>query len=327
VLNKPLAAIDIGTNTFRLLIAKVQFDPKTNSYNIKEIHSERIITRLGRGFSENDLIKEEAIRKGISVLKEFSKIITHHKVYKTVAVATGVLRDAKNSDEFIRKVKEKTGLEIKIISAKEEAEKTALGILIGLNPPESALMVDIGGGSTELIFARDGKPSLVRSLNLGVVYLADKHMKSDPPEDKELTQMAEEISKEIDLEVRRFKKLFSENTVFIGTAGTVTTLAAMSQNLKRFEHRKIHNTRLNIEKINEIFSIISSIPAKERVKYHPFEPSRLDIIVPGTLILLKLMYAFGFKEVIVSNYGLREGVLLDLYRELRDESQIEKNNK
>jgi exopolyphosphatase/guanosine-5'-triphosphate,3'-diphosphate pyrophosphatase len=319
VLNKPLAAIDIGTNTFRLLIAKVQFDPKTNNYNIEEIHSERIITRLGRGFSENGLIEEEAIRKGISVLKEFSKIITYHKVYKTIAVATGVLRDAKNSDEFIRKVKEKTGLEIKIISAKEEAEKTASGILIGLNPPETALMVDIGGGSTELIFARDGKPSLVRSFNLGVVYLADKHMKSDPPEDKELAQMAEEISKEIDSEVKRFKKLFSENTVFIGTAGTVTTLAAMSQNLKRFEHSKIHNARLRIEKINEIFSIISSIPAKERVKYHPFEPSRLDIIVPGTLILLKLMYAFGFKEVIVSNYGLREGILLDLYRELRNE--------
>lgn len=311
---KPLAAIDIGTNTFRLLIAEVQLDSKRNNYNIKEIYSERIITRLGEGIFDRGLIKKEAINRGIATLKKFSDIISHHHVHKTSAVATSVLREAKNKDEFLKKVKETTGLEIKIISGKEEAKKTSSGILIGITLPKTALMVDIGGGSTELIFTRWEKPLLVHSLNLGVVYLADKYMKNDPPLQKDLNQMGDKISQKIMLIVKTFTKLFSKNTVFIGTAGTVTTLAAITQHLTKFEHSKIHNFNIPIEKIKSIFSDISPITAKERAKYLPFEPARLDIIVPGTFILLKLMEAFGFKKVLVSNYGLREGILLDIYR-------------
>ena len=103
-------------------------------------------------------------------------------------------------------------------------------------------------------------------------------------------------------------------TVFIGTAGTVTTLAAMSHKLRNFEHAKIHNTRLTQQKVKKIYSAIAPISSLERAKFIPFEPSRLDIIVPGTLILLKLMELFNFREITVSNYGLREGVLIDLYR-------------
>ncbi len=339
---KPLAAIDIGTNTFRLLIAEVQ--PKVykkNDYNIKEIYSERIITRIGQGISENGLIKKSAIHRGLSALKKFHDVISHYNVYETSAIATSALREAKNKGEFLRKAKETTGLEIKIISGREEAKKTFSGMLIGITMPETALMVDIGGGSTELIFTplekklhprpvrylslngasfltgftRQRKPLLVHSLNLGVVYLADKYMKKDPPLIKDLNRMGNEISQKIILIVKLFAKLFSKNTAFIGTAGTVTALAAITQNLTKYEHSKIHNSKITIEKVRGIFSNISTITAKERAKYYALEPARLDIIVPGTLILLKLMETFGFKEVIVSDYGLREGILLDLYEE------------
>lgn len=313
---KPLAAIDIGTNTFRLLIAKVKPEVHKNNYNIKEIYSERIITRLGQGISESGSIKKGAITRSIIVLKKFSDIISHHHVYKTSAVATGALRDAKNSDEFLKKVKETTGLEIEIISGEEEAKKTASGMPIGITPPKTALMVDIGGGSTELIFTRLRKPLLAHSLNLGVVYLADRYMKNDPPLNKDLNKMGNKISQKIMPVAKSFTKLFSKDTAFIGTAGTVTTLAAITQHLAKFDHSKIHNSKIPLEKVRGIFSVISTITAKERIKYHPFEPARLDIIVPGTLILLKLMEAFGFKEIIVSNYGLREGVLLDLYEKI-----------
>ena len=312
--NKPLAAIDIGTNTFRLLIAEVLPDArKKNNYNIKEICSERIITRLGEGIPESGLIKKEAMAKGITALKKFSDTISRHNVYKISVIATSALREAKNRDEFLKKAKEATGLDIEIISGKEEARKTSLGMLLGIPMPKTALMADIGGGSTELIFIRQRKPELVHSLNLGVVYLADKYMKNDPPLKKDLTQMGDDIYREIMSIVKTFSKLFSKDTVFIGTAGTVTTLSAISQSLTKFEHSRIHNSRIRIEKIKTIFSNISTITAKKRVKYHPFEPERLDIIVPGTLILLKIMEMFGFKEVIVSNYGLREGILIDLY--------------
>ena len=320
--NKPLAAIDIGTNTFRLLIAKVLRDAhKKNNYNINEICSERIITRLGEGIHESGLIKKEALTKGITALKKFSDTISRHNVYKTSVIATSALREAKNRDEFLKKAKEATGLDIEIISGEEEARKTSLGMLLGITIPKTALMADIGGGSTELIFIRQRKPELVHSLNLGVVYLADKYMKNDPPLKKDLGHMDRHISMEIGTIVRPFSELITHNsklkTVFVGTAGTVTTLSAISQHLTKFEHNKIHNSKLTIEEIRNIFSKISTITAKERVKYHPFEPERLDIIVPGTIILLKILETFGFKEVIVSNYGLREGILLELYRKTK----------
>ena len=310
---EPLAAIDIGTNTFRLLIAKVLYNPKINKYKIKEIYSERIITRLGQGISENGLIKKSAIHRGLSALKKFHDVISHYNVYETSAIATSALRDAKNKDEFLCNAKEKIGLEIKIISGREEAKMTFAGMLTGITAPESVLMVDIGGGSTELIFARQRKPVVAHSLKLGVVYLADRYMKSDPPLKKDLNQMDDIISMKIMSKVRTFAKLLSKDTALVGTAGTITTLATMVQHLKKFDHSKVHNFKLGIKKIKNIFSDISIVTAGERVKYHPFEPERLDIIVPGTFILLKLMETFGFKTVIVSNYGLREGILLDLY--------------
>ncbi|MEE8328654.1 MAG: Ppx/GppA phosphatase family protein [Thermodesulfovibrionia bacterium] len=319
--NKPLAAIDIGTNTFRLLIAEVQHSAKRNSYKIKEIRSDRIITRLGEGVSESGLINKKAMARGLSALKKFGNIISCNRVYKTTALATSALRDAKNSPEFLKKVKEASGLEIKIISGREEAKKTASGMMTGINLPETVLMADIGGGSMELILTRQKRPLLSRSINLGIVHLADKYMINDPPKKKDLAQMEKEIFRKIISITKPFKKLFSKNTVFIGTAGTVTTLAAITLHLTRFNRNKIHNSKIPIKKIRNIFNDISAITRKQRAKYHPFEPARLDIIVPGTFILLKLMETFGFKEVIVSDYGLREGILLDIYRRSLEDSK------
>jgi len=310
---KPLAAIDIGTNTFRLLVAEVRPTYQENGYDIKDIYSERIITRLGEGLTENSLLKKEAIERGINALKKFCNIIAHYNISNISVVATSALREAKNREEFLKKAKDEIGLEIEIISGEEEARKTLRGMLIGIMPPKTALLVDIGGGSTEFIFMKEWKPILICSLKLGVVYLAEKYMRSDPPLKEDLEQMGQEILQTIMPSAKNLIRLMSKDTAFIGTAGTVTTLSAIAQNLTRFEHNKIHNSRLPIEKIRYIFSIISAIAARERIKYHPFEPERLDIIVPGTLILLKLLETLGFKEIIVSNYGLREGVILELY--------------
>jgi exopolyphosphatase/guanosine-5'-triphosphate,3'-diphosphate pyrophosphatase len=317
VKNKTLAAIDIGTNTFRLLIAEVQSDPWQKNYSIKEICSERIITRLGDGISDNGSIKRQAVTRSINALKKFSNIIYGQNVYETLAVATSALREAENSDDFLKKVKDATGLEIKVITGREEAEITASGMMIDMVLPKTALMVDIGGGSTELIFRKSKKPVLANSLNLGVVYLAGKYMLNDPPLPKDLREMQEEIVQNIKIHFNSFKKLFTGDTVFIGTAGTVTALAAMTQNLTKFDHDKIHNFKFTINTVRDIFSIISSLSSDERAGHIPFELARLDIIVPGTLILLNLMEIFGFNEITVSNYGLREGILIELYKKIQ----------
>jgi exopolyphosphatase/guanosine-5'-triphosphate,3'-diphosphate pyrophosphatase len=319
-----LAAIDIGTNTFRLLIAKIHFNPGDNKYSIKEIYSERVITRLGEGIHEKKLLKKEAIDRSIQSLKKFSNVISRYNVHKTAAIATSALREAVNGTEFIEKVLKETGLDIKIISGEEEAIMTTSGMLMDLTIPESALMIDIGGGSTELIFLKNNNtnlspgylahPVLIRSLNLGVVYLADRYMKNDPPTKHDLSMMGTDILQGISSVAESFTKYFSAGTAFIGTAGTITTLAAIAQGLTEFEHDKIHNFKLSRDQVENIFSTISVLTSKERAKYIPFEPARLDIIVPGTLILLKLMEIFGFKVLTVSNYGLREGILLDLFK-------------
>jgi exopolyphosphatase/guanosine-5'-triphosphate,3'-diphosphate pyrophosphatase len=322
--NKPLAAIDIGTNTFRLLIAEVRNGPDKHNYSFKEICSERIITRLGEGIHDSGHLNAEAIERGVNALKDFSRIIAANNVHKTSAIATSALRDADNSTEFIKQVKDKTGIEIEIISGEEEAGLTAAGIQIDMDIPESSLILDIGGGSTELILFKNppaptllkGKNAttlLVRSFNLGVVYLADRYMENDPPSDNDLNKIKNDVSQKINKVAGPFKKLISDKTVLTGTAGTVTALAAMAQGLDRYEHSKIHNFKLTREKVKEIFSGIATVTSQERAKYIPFEPARLDIIVPGALILLRLMEIFGFTELTVSNYGLREGILIDLY--------------
>ncbi len=145
--NKPLAVIDIGTNTFRLLIAEVLSNTNNASFSFKEVLSERLITRLGEGLHDTGLLGNEAMARGLKAFKHFSALISDCNVYKTAAIATSALREAGNSDEFIRHVRDMTGLDIKIISGRQEAALTASGILMDNVPPETALMVDIGGGA------------------------------------------------------------------------------------------------------------------------------------------------------------------------------------
>ncbi|MEW6602773.1 MAG: Ppx/GppA phosphatase family protein [Nitrospirota bacterium] len=312
--NNRLAVIDTGTNTFRLLIAELQPAAHHGAVSFREIHSERTITRLGEGVSVSGLISDAAIKRGIDTLKHFSELIRRHDVCRTSAIATSVFREAQNSAGFVRLAREETGIEIETVSGRREAEITAAGMLIDLPPAESSFMIDIGGGSTELIFMKDRNIQKIESLDLGVVHLADKYMINDPPGKEDLRRMEYEITGKINNVSEQFRELLTFNTAFIGTAGTITALAAMSQDLKTFDHERIHKYILTTGAAGNIFALISRLSSTERAEHIPFEPARLDIIVPGTLILLKLMETFEFGEIIVSNYGLLEGALLDLYK-------------
>lgn len=302
--SRTLAGIDIGTNTFRLLIAEV------NDKNLNELYSDRKITRLGEGVSVTGLLKEEAIERGLNALKEFRNIIAKQNVDAVEAVATSAFRIAKNSGDFIKRAKDETGIDLKIINEEEEAWKTFRGMTIGIEVPESSLMVDIGGGSTEFILSINGKAIFMRSLKLGVVYLADMFMKNDPLSDDEKKQMRHAILQAIS----SLEPKFSDAKALVGTAGTITTVAAMAKGLPVFEHAMIHNTRISLDSVKDIFTAISGSTRKERAELYPvLDTSRLDIIVPGMIILFEIMMKFGFNEIIVSDNGLREGILLDLY--------------
>jgi len=306
------AAIDIGTNTFRLLIANVCSDPTNKGYSIQQICSERIITRLGEGITADGMISDSSMQKGLDALKIFSRIIADNDVTKTSAIATSALREAKNSKDFILKAKELSGLDIQTISGDDEARLTASGMMMDIDVPDEAILIDIGGGSTELIFTNRAVAAHLHSLNLGVVYLAAKYMTDDPPSGDMIDKMEKDIEKVITSETLLFDKKADTGVRLIGTAGTITALAAMSLKLTSYDHNKIHKSRMSAETIRNIFHRLALISSAERAQYIPFEPERLDIIVPGTLILLKLMELFRSDEILVSDYGLREGILLEL---------------
>ena len=310
MMSKTLAAIDIGTNTFRLLIAEVNRD------GLKEVYSERIITRLGSGVSISNNLNDEAIENGLAALRKFKSAILNFRIDAVSAVGTSALREAANSDLFLTRAKSETGFDIRIVSEKEEAIMTSIGMLMDIPKPETYLMIDIGGGSTEFILVKAGKIITTYSLCLGVVYTADKYMKHDPLHETDIINMDRAIIEAVET-VKSANKEFSAASVLVGTGGTVTTLSAAAQGLEKFNQDKIHNSSLSLEIISDISSDITHASSNERAgKYPILESSRLDIIVPGTLILKKIMVTFGFKEVIVSNNGLRKGLLIDLYRKL-----------
>ncbi|MBI3399540.1 MAG: Ppx/GppA family phosphatase [Deltaproteobacteria bacterium] len=318
---KKYASIDIGTNTLRLLIAEV------DNKKLKPIFLKRMITRLGGGYREEVGITKEAKERTIKALEVFSEKIREYDVKEVKAVATSVVRRAKNKQDFLKDVLERTGIEVKAILGDEEARLSLLGVLsvikagTDLKSVPKCLVVDIGGGSTEFIAADGGRIAGAWSLEMGVVHLTENYLKTDPPTKRELNAMEDEIERIIyDLRFTIYDLGFlnpkseirnPESEVFIGTAGTITTLAAIDQGLEKYEPEKINNFMLTYNAVQRIYQHLASLPLKQREEILSLEKGREDIIIPGAAILLKAMECFGFNKMAVSDAGLLEGILLD----------------
>ncbi len=296
-----IAGIDVGSNTLRLLIAEVD----GNRTSWREIHSEQVITRLGSGFGS---LRAEAIDRSILHLRRFAKIIEAHRPERTVAVATSAVREADNGADFLGRVKRETGLSIELISGEEEARRTATGVLAALPAAgPDLLIVDIGGGSTELIHTRLGKIGRIASLPLGVVRLAERHLKNDPPLSRELEGIVAEAKGVLASEMPK-----GDFSALVGTAGTVTTLAAIDQKMERYDPKKIHGYRLTGAAVGSLAQRLASLTLAQRKRVPGLEPGREDLIVAGSLLLLEIMRASGCADfIIVSEYGLREGIVLE----------------
>lgn len=314
-----LAGIDIGTNTLRLLIAE-QSAPA-----FREIHSDRKITRLGQDLDRTGEISFEARNRSVAALAEFSKSIIRCKAGRVSAVGTSALRNASNSAEFIDEVRRKTGIEIRIISGEEEARLTLLGAsyaLKGRNAgaaagmPRQAVLIDIGGGSTELIFMRPGDRIREVSLPLGAVYLTERFLRKDPPSAEEIEQVRQSIRNELRRQVRI--EDVSAGAALIGTAGTVTTLAAMDLRLSNYDPERINGAILSRESIGRIIDRLAGAAVKDRLGLPGLEPGREDIILAGALICMEIMALFRFSGMQVSDWGLREGIILDMCDTLKN---------
>jgi Exopolyphosphatase len=198
-----VAAIDVGTNTVRLLIADY-----AGGRNFTSVFHKEMITRLGEGFSSRGVLSPEAMDRTLEALRDFKKSITKRKTNKIIAVATSVVRDAHNGKDFIDKVREQTGIEITLISGDTEAKLACRGALLPVDCEyDEAFIFDIGGGSTEFILTRMTDVLRVESIDLGVVHITEKYLHHDPPQEEELTAIEKIVATKIQTIKNSFRAL------------------------------------------------------------------------------------------------------------------------
>ncbi len=247
----------------------------------------------------------------VETLKEWRETTRAYTLDGITIVATSAVRESKNRQEFLTRVKEGTGWDVEVLTGEEEARRTLLGIRFGLpGTMGDFLGLDIGGGSTECILARKGQPPQVISLDLGVVRLLEREFHHDPPAVQDLQNAEACIDKELVSVAQAFGKLSA--IPLVGTAGTITTLAAMAQGLKKYDRTQVHNYELSFVTVKKLEKELISKTGQQRLSIPGLEPGREFVIVAGTVILRRIMETFGFKACLVSDYGLREGILVDL---------------
>lgn len=308
-----LAGIDIGTLTCRLLIAEL-----APSGTLRELRSDRRILRLGQGVDRDRMLRGDAMARVAETLKEWCTLMEGYQVDASIAVATSAVRDAGNREEFVRLIHRQTGLEIEILSGEEEARRTILGIRSGLPAGVSdVLALDIGGGSTEFILDRPGQTPMMRSVDIGVVRLCERLLRHDPPTSEEIHQAREWVRAETVAAVGEMT--LPVGLTFVGTAGTITSLAAMAQQLPTYEPARIHNYRLARSVVEELESTLLARTKSERVGLPGLEANREEVIAAGAIILRTVMETVRIPSLLVSDLGLREGVLLDLATRLDED--------
>lgn len=271
------------------------------------IRYDRIVTRLASGI-ETGLIGKKGIEDTQAALKRFGGIAMELGAKKIKAVGTSALREARNASELINSV---GGLEIEVVSGEKEAFLTAKGVLSGLKP-QDCLILDIGGGSTEWIAIQAGEMKSLGSVPAGVVKLHERHIRHDPPtmdDMKSLGIALDSAASEIQAKAGGYLGKGSELVI---TAGTASTLAAMDMELEHYDQGKIHSHRISLARLEDMAINLERLPMSNRVLVKGLEPSRADLIIPGINFTIKVMKILGFQGLTVSEFGLLEGLLLEM---------------
>ncbi|MDR1487019.1 MAG: Ppx/GppA family phosphatase [Deltaproteobacteria bacterium] len=306
---KKLAALDLGSNTFRLLTA-------TFADGAMEKGSRRVwqrIPRLSQGLGARGKLGTAPKKRAWQAVEEFDEIIVQYSPSRVVAGATMAFREADDGADFLAQIGRKFGWETVLLSGSDEARLTAHGVLTGLEPiPNQGLIFDIGGRSTEFI-----NTSLTRivssvSLPLGVVGLTEQFIDGDPPSRKALEKITERVRALLSSLERRplDRRPLAGSLTLVGTAGTVTTLAAMLMNMDDYDSDKVNNQRFGREEINRLLNALAEKPLVERLTHLGLHPQRADVIVAGLIMVIEIMDFFGCDELTVSDNSLLEGLWL-----------------
>lgn len=320
---KNLAAIDLGTNSFHIVIVKVN-----PNGTFESLGKEKESVRLGSGSGNSEVITPDAIERGIKCLKRF-KGLAEIQNAEIRCVATSALREAKNRNVFVERAKKELGLNIEVVSGFEEARLIYFGILQGLPVfDKRILMIDIGGGSTEILIGKAGKIEFAQSLKMGAIRLTDKFFNGDPNEDSDIEQCKLFVEGMISPYKREIEKLSPD--IIIGSSGTIQAIAQMILARKEEEApRSLNNysfTNLELKQVRESLDAANTL--KKRTKIPGLDVKRADIIVAGSIILEQIFDTFSLKNLTISDYALREGIIYDTIKkeEGREENSSNLDN-
>src|ERR687897_1803979 len=297
-----VAVIDIGTNSTRLLISDVE------GANAEQVERRTTVTNMGRGVDHTNLICADAIEDVCKVIADYKARYEEMGAERVMAIATSAVREAANGEAFIAELRERFGLDTRLLTGEEEAHLTYLGATAHRFGGEPTLVFDIGGGSTELIIGTGMDVGFHTSLQAGTIRQSERHLTSDPPDPHELGDLASDVRNLIDSAVA--EQPAAPPTRAIAVAGTPTSLAAVDQALEPYDPGRVHGYRLGMRKIQRMLSKLSSLPLAERLRVPGLHPGRAPTIVAGAVILVQVMRAFGLEEIEVSELDLLHGSAL-----------------
>ena len=298
-----VAAIDVGTNSTRLLVAEQKAE------GFRPIDRRMTITRLGQGVDRTRALAPDALERTLATIADYAAACGEYDVKRLRVTGTSAVRDARNRNVFFEGVRKLTGSEPEMLSGEEEARATFRGAVSDLAETGHVLVVDIGGGSTELISGRTEPEHLV-SLDIGCVRLFEKHLESDPPTQEELDALRAEAGEALD--GARDHLQVPPGSRLVGVAGTVTQLATLKAGAPVYDPDITHHAVLSHGDVRRLARRLETLPYEQRSRVKGLEPGRVDVIVAGAEILQCVMETFDSAEVLVSEKDILDGLVLEL---------------
>jgi exopolyphosphatase/guanosine-5'-triphosphate,3'-diphosphate pyrophosphatase len=298
--SRRVAVIDVGTNSARLLVADVA------AGRVSPVERRSQVTRLGRGVDLSGRLSAEAVEDACGAIGEYVTACSELGAETVDAIATSAVRDAENGGAFVAELRERFALSARVLDGEEEARLTYLGATSEHVPVEPTLVVDIGGGSTELIVGTGAEISFHTSLQAGVVRHSERHIASDPPTVIELEALAGDV--------RGLIEAAAGGSVEVGAgiavAGTPTSLAAVEMELEPYDPARVHGHVLSLTSIQRMLSQLASTPLPQRVEIPGLHPDRAPTVVAGVVILIETMRAFGLDRIEVSEHDILYGAAI-----------------
>ena len=298
-----VAVVDIGTNSTRLLVADVA------DGRVQEVARRSTVTRLGRGVDTSAQLSAEAIEDVCFVVGNYIALYEDLGAERVTAIATSAVRDSSNAQMFLAELRERFALNARILNGAEEAGLTYAGASAEHEPGERMLVVDIGGGSTELIVGDGPEVGFYASLQAGTVRHTERYLKADPAEPAQLEDLAADV-RELIGEALEGAAIAHANEG-VAVAGTPTSLAAIDQRLEPYDPERVHGYRLPLDSIQRMLSELAAKPLAERLQVPGLQPGRAATIVAGIVILIQAMRAFGLTEIAVSEHDILWGAALE----------------